>query len=471
VFTLRPYQQVGVDQLREAFRKGRRAPLYVLPTGGGKTAVFSFTAEQIRSRGKRAMILVHRQELLSQASKSLSRLGVAHGLINPKYAQQNLEPIQVASVQTLVRRLDRTPAPDLVIVDEAHHATAGSYLKVLQAYPRARILGVTATPVRTDGAGLDEIFDDLILGPSISELIRDGYLVTPTVYAPPIGIDLAGVRKQLGDYDRRELGNRIDKPKITGDCIEHYRRLSPGEPAIAFCVSVDHAEHVASEFRSAGIRAVRVDGAMDDSARKAAIEGLGNGTVDVLTSADLIGEGVDVPRCSVAILLRPTYSEALYLQQVGRALRPFSGKSRALVLDHVGNCMRHGLPDDDRSWSLDGARRTGPRDGSGPVVRVYQCKKCYFVYECGPETCPKCGLAQPSMPRQIGVIDGDLTQLTREQIRMLKEQKKLAARAARAQQGQTQTLDDLIKLAEERGYKNPRYWAKSVFKNRRRSKQ
>lgn len=459
--TLRPYQLQAVEQIRDSFRRGKRAPLFVLPTGGGKTACFSYIAMNAVSRGNRVMILVHRQELLSQASSSLSRLGVSHGLISPRFAQSR-DAVQVASVQTLVRRLDRVTPPELIIVDESHHATASTYRKIFEAFERARVLGVTATPCRTSGDGLSEIFDDLILGPSIRELIEGGFLVHPTVYAPPVGLDLSGVHKRMGDYDKRELGDRLDRPTITGSAVEHYIRIARGQPAIAFCVSINHAEHVADEFRARGFRAIRVDGNMDDSARRAAIEGLGNGKVDVLTSADLIGEGVDIPNVSVAILLRPTHSLALYLQQVGRALRPAEGKTSAIILDHVGNVMRHGFPDDDREWTLEGAEKQPGGSREEISVRVSQCEKCFFVYESGPERCPSCGHAAPPRVRKVSEREGELEKLDREAVER-------ARKAARMQQGGAKTLEDLVKIGQARGYSNPRFWAEKVFKGRKRA--
>lgn len=482
-FALRSYQRDAVEKLRDSFRTGKRAPLFVLPTGGGKTPVFSYIAMQSIARGRRTLILVHRHELLMQASRSLSTFDVAHGLISPRFSQSR-DGVQVASVQTMVRRLEKIPTPDLIVVDEAHHATSKSYRSILSAFPDASVLGVTATPSRTDGAGLGKIaggvFDDLILGPSIADLISEGYLVRPVTYAPPVGIDLSGIKRQMGDYDKHELTERIDKPKITGDTIAHYQRHCPGRPAIAFCVSIQHAEHVASEFRASGIRAVRVDGKMDDTSRRQAIEGLGNGKTDVLTSADLIAEGVDVPIVAATIHLRPTYSLSLWLQQVGRALRPIyaegfdlstregrqaaiaaSNKPHALVLDHVGNTMRHGLPDDDRDWNLQGAPARSGANREFPVVRIEQCEKCFFVYETGPEHCPKCNHAQPPKLRKIEFQEGNLEQLTRDQI-------ELARKSARRDQGSAKTLEDLIKLGQSKGYKNPRAWAEHVIAGRRR---
>lgn len=365
---LRPYQVQAVAELRDCYRRGARAPLYQLPTGGGKTVVFCHISEGATKRGKSVWIVVHRQELLYQCSRALEGLGVMHGLIAPGFTP-GIEHVQVASVQTLVKRLDsgRAAPPDLIVLDEAHHATAGSWRKIIEACPNSRLLGVTATPVRLDGQGLGVagggVFDALVSGPTIPELIAQGFLSPPVVYAPPTQLDLSGVRMVGGDYAQGEIGRRMDKPTITGDVVAHYRRICNGAPAIAFCASVEHAKHVAADFRGAGFRAESLDGKMPDGQRKTLIDELGRGHLNVLTSCDIVSEGTDIPVVMAAILLRPTASMGLYLQQVGRALRPAPGKTRAVILDHVGNCLRHGLPDEDREWSLAGVVRRS-REGN-----------------------------------------------------------------------------------------------------------
>ena len=435
-FTLRAYQSRDVERLRSAYRAGRRAPLYVLPTGGGKTAVFSHIAMGARERGRRATILVHRQELLTQASSSLARLGVDHGIISPRYTQSR-QAVQIASVQTLVRRLGQQDPPDLLIVDEAHHATAGSYREIIRAYPKAHVLGVTATPIRSDGDGLGKefggIFDDLILGPTISELIAAGHLVRPVVHAPPVGADLDGMSLSMGDYSKRDQAFRMNRPTITGCAIDHYMRLCPGVPAIVFCSGVEHAENVAEQFRSRGIRAVSVDGGMNDLDRRRAIEGLGNGTVDMLTSADLIGEGVDVPACGAVVQLRRTMSKALWLQQIGRCLRPSEGKECAYVLDHVGNVDLHGYPTWDQQWTLEGEERGEGNGGGGAGggVKLSQCgnESCMHLFERGPEACPECGGLLPVKARGARQVEGELEPVDQEKLRAAREVARARARA------------------------------------------
>lgn len=453
---LRDYQRAAVDDLRASYASGNRRPLFVLPTGGGKTFVFSWIAGSACQRGGRVLILVHRQELLAQASASLGALGIGHGRIAPRHPWVASSPVQVASVQTLVRRLARLDAcgwaPSLIIVDEAHHATAGSWRRVLDHWPQAHALGVTATPVRMDGAGLGDVFDDLIEGPQIADLIDGGHLVTPRVYAPPQVVDLAGVRTRAGDYARGEAAERMDRPRVTGDAVAHYRRICDGLPAIAFCVSVAHAEHVSQQFARAGIPAASLDGSMDDATRRDRIDALASGRLRVLTSCDIISEGTDIPVVSAAILLRPTRSTGLYLQQVGRVLRTAPNKSCAYVIDHVGNVARHGLPDDPREWSLDGTRTRGTRsadDGPPPPGTCPACFGQYRVIPRPPTACPICGADLPKpvdRAERLEHDDGELREITEADRQAMR-------RARKREEAEAQTLDDLIALAKSRGYK------------------
>jgi len=483
MIALRPYQITGVTQIRAAYSGGARAVLFVSPTGSGKTVVFCYIAQNARARGTRTWILVHREELLNQTSRALDMLGVPHGLIAPGYTPSG-EGIQVASVNTLVRRVEngRVGDVDLIVIDEAHHTTAGTWKRILQARPKARLLGVTATPARLDGQGLGVhvggVFDALVMGPSVRELIDDGYLCRPAVYAPPTGLDLSDVRMRGGDYATGELVRRVDKPTITGDAVAHYRKLCDGAPAIAFCASVEHAKHVAHQFRAAGYQAERIEGNMPDGQRRGLIDALGDGRLHVLTSCEIVSEGTDIPVVAAAILLRPTASMPLYLQQVGRALRPVypqgadlstregrlaaiaaSIKPRAIILDHVGNVFRHGMPDETREWTLDGKPRTpGKGKAQEPDIRVKQCPRCYAAHAPAP-VCPACGYQyQPEniAPRQV---EGELREVTEVQAELLRRER-------RREVGRAKTLDELRAIAAARGYKPQ--WAEYVWKARQR---
>jgi len=297
-------------------------------------------------------------------------MGVDHGIIAPGF-QHTDQPVQVAMVQTLVRRLHKMPAIDLLVVDECHHAVAGSWEKITRLCKTARILGVTATPQRLDGRGLKDAFDELVIGPNPRELIERGALAPYVYLAPNSGLDLSGVTTRGGDWDAEELEDIIQSSPVVGDCIEYYRKHLDGRPALVFCATVRGAEAIAARFTAAGIPAASVDGEMGRAERAERLAGLEDGSIKVITSCELISEGFDVPAVAGAILLRPTQSLSLFLQQVGRALRPKEDGGCAFILDHVGNVYLHGMPDMKREWTLEGGKKK-----SDPVTT---CDLCYRV--------------------------------------------------------------------------------------------
>lgn len=447
---LRDYQTRAIHDLRIAYRQGARAPLLCLPTGGGKTIVFSAITAGATERGRRVLILVHRRELIRQASAKLTHAGVPHGIIAAGFPASD-QPVQVASVQTLVRRLGGISwAPDLIVIDEAHHAVAGSWSQVLSHWPQAFRLGVTATPVRRDGRGLGAMFDRLVLGPSVQQLTAEGYLTPTQIYAPKIRFQEANIRVRSGDYAPEQAAELLDKPTVTGDAIEHFQRLGHGRSAIAFCCTQQHAEHVAEQFRASGITSQVLLGSTPSEEREQLLTDLGTGALRVLVSVDVISEGTDVPSVGAAILLRPTQSEGLYLQQVGRVLRPAPGKDHALILDHVGNVHRHGFPDDHREWTLDDTRKRG-RGGGPQAPSVRTCPSCFAAFR--PQLlCPVCGTYTAPPARELRQVGGELQELKREAIRQRVAERKKA-----------QTLQQLIHLGQARGMKNPVGWAKHVY--------
>lgn len=461
---LRDYQHYGIDEIRAQIRGGHTRILYTLPTGGGKTVIFSYITEGAARKGKRVLILVHRRELIFQTSESLFELGVEHGIIAPKH-HQTVDAVQVASVQTLARRVDKGASPrfDLIIVDEAHHATAGStWGKVLESAPGAVVLGVTATPERLDGKGLgvdaDGFFDVLIQGPSMQWLVDQGYLSEPLVYAPPVTADLSGLHTRAGEFMREEVESVMDTSVVTGDAVTHYRRLIDGAPAIGFCASIRHANHVADHFKREGIRAAALSGKTHHAERKQMLRDLGRCELQMLASCDVISEGTDVPIVAGALLLRPTKSQALYLQQVGRALRIYPGKKHAVILDHAGNAFRHGHPIAEREWSLEGRKKSG--NGGESVTAVKQCPNCYAVHIPAPK-CPSCGhkYEESTARADPEQVDGDLELVDKEKLRQMRKREEWMA----------QTMEEFVELGKSRGYKNPRGWAYHRMKHKRRN--
>ena len=449
---LRPYQQQAIADLRQAFRSGVRAPLLVAPTGMGKTVIFSAITQAAAARGRRILILVHRRELIRQTSAKLTIAGVTHGIIAAGFEPSD-HPVQVASVQTLARRLKQQHwQPDLIVIDEAHHLVAGNlWGQIISHWPDSFLLGVTATPIRQDGRGLGAMFTKLVLGPSTADLMAAGYLTPVKIYAPPQVADLIGIRTRAGDYANDQAAAAMTRPTVTGDAITHYQRIAAGQPAIAFCCNVNHATSVCDAFNAAGISAATLLGNTTD--RDALVARFTAGALQVLVTVDVVSEGFDCPGAAVAILLRPTQSEGLYLQQVGRVLRPAPGKAAAIVLDHVGNVHRHGFPDDVRPWSLDDARQRTSKGGP-PAPSVRTCEACFAAFKPAPQ-CPVCGTPSKLSTRELKHQAGQLVELARDAV--------ARARARdRRQQAQARTLQELIHIGQARGMKNPVAWAKHV---------
>jgi superfamily II DNA or RNA helicase len=386
MIVLRPYQQKDIAELRAQFMRGASRICYAAPTGSGKTVLFVDLVCRIRAmRNQHVVIVVHRQELIDQTCAALAAVGLDYGIIAAGYTENPDIPIQVAMAQTLANRLNRLAEVDFLIVDECHHATAQTWRSILAAAPEARVLGVTATPERLDGAGLRGLFDALVIGPLPAELIADGWLSSFVIFAPERMIDLKKVRTVAGDYAVGDLARRMGAGFILDDALSEYRKHLDGRSAIAFCTTIDHSRTVARFFRAGGIRAQHLDGDTPREERRALITALAAGEVQVITNCNLIGEGLDVPEVRGAILLRPTKSLALYLQQIGRALRPAPGKERAIILDHSGNVFRHGFPDLEHKWSLDGRPKKKDR------ALVGRCPECGAVIPISVHECPECG--------------------------------------------------------------------------------
>ncbi len=457
---LRPYQQDAVNLLRKSYSKGFEKPIFVLPTGAGKTYIFCYITANAVAKGSNVLILVHRQELLKQCSTSLNQIGIPHGFIAAKMNFNAEQKVQIASVQTLVRRMDKIQwQPDFIIIDEAHHAMANSWQTILHNYSDAKILGVTATPCRLDGAGLGNIFDDIVIGADISTLTELGFLVPADVYAPPIDFSTDGLRTTAGDYNIKDVSERMERPTITGDVVKHYKKYCDGKAAICFCSSVAHAEHMADAFNEHGISAGSIDGKMNDTDRASRIEMLGNGQLQVLTSCDIISEGTDIPIVTAAILLRPTKSLSLFLQQVGRVLRPAPNKEKAIILDHVGNIKRHGFHDDPRDWSLDDRQKKKQRKNE--EVEPFTCPACFGqMRKPKPDNCLYCGLElNIKKDNKTVIVDGELEKITKEnKYQYGRTKKNLIARA--------RTYGELVSLGIEFGYKHPYGWAKHIINSR-----
>lgn len=420
-------------------------------TVGHNTVIFSYVAAGTAKNNKRVLIIAHRRELLNQISKALKAAGVRHSVLAAGYRGIPTTPVVVASVFTLAKRLKHWPEPALIVGDECHHFTPDStWGQVVKHFPKAFLLGVTATPERLDGKGLGLMFDDMVLGPTVAELTAQGFLSPADVYAPSTP-DLSGLHKRAGDFVTNELEGAMDKPSITGSAVSHYTKLAAGKRACVFCVSVKHAKDVAEEFRRAGYNAHHVDGSMDITERDKVIADFEKGVVQVLTSCDLISEGFDIPAIEVAILLRPTQSLALYLQQVGRAIRIHPDKTSTIILDHAGNTTRHGFIDEHREWELTNGTTQRKKQGEA-VPSARTCPECYAVHRPAP-VCPKCGHVYQIQSRKIEQRDGDLVQVSRSH----------EAQEAAREADLTRRFNVLMAVGRNRRYKHPDQWAFNVI--------
>lgn len=517
---LRPYQEDFVHKVRVTYRSGVKAVVLVAATGAGKTVVFSHIAKAAAEKGRRVLILAHRDALIKQASRKLNDNGVQHGIIMAGFTPAPRRMVQVASVQTLIRRLKQMLAAadvayarahaaalaaglseeeavakakeakrlagfDMIVIDECHLSAAKSYMDIRAAWPEAIVLGVTGSPIRLDGKGLGigagGMFESIVMGISIGQLIDQAFLVKPAYYGSREQVDLSGVKKVGGDYDSDALAAVMDKPKITGNAIEHWKKICPGVPAVAWCANVAHAKHVAEEFNAAGIPALALSGESTSDERDRALRSLEDGTLKIITFAMLLVEGVDCPAIGAVILLRPTMSLSSYLQVIGRGLRTIYAPGMPLgtveerfaaidagpkgrkcyVLDHCDLWKRHGFADEEREWSLDGMiKKKGKKKDQEKGPDLDQCPKCYHVHA-PAETCPACGHVYEVKVRKLDYADGELTEITPEMKKQLANQRRNEVRGAK-------TLEELQAIGARMGYKPG--WAKNVFEAKARTR-
>ena len=386
-------------------------------------------------------------ELISQISLTLGRYGVRHNIITPKANVREIVSIHmaeigrsyydpqartiVAGVDTLLRMHPETPwfkQIKLVVQDEGHHPLKDNkWGTAAGLFPNARGLYPTATPLRADGRGLgrwaDGIIDSLVVCRSMRELIKRGYLTEYRIFAPPSDLDLSTVPLSAGgDYSPPKLRTAVHKSHITGDVVAHYLRIAPGKLGVTFAVDIEAGAEIAAAFRTAGVAAEVISSKTPDALRASIMQRFRRREILQLVNVDLLGEGVDVPAIEVVSMARPTQSYSLYSQQFGRALRPMENKTHAIIIDHVNNVIRHGLPDTPRTWNLE--RRD--RRSRGATVNDFPIRTCLntfcmYVYERRFRTCPACGHynapAQRSTPEQV---DGDLFELDPEVLARLR---------------------------------------------------
>lgn len=425
---LRTYQQDLITATRQAFYTHNR-PLVVLPCGGGKTVCFAYMAsEHIKKHNGYVWFLVHRGELIQQTEDTFKAFGL------------QTDNVLIAMVQTITRHIKQYKPPTMIIFDEAHHASAIMWQRIIAYYNSVPVIGLTATPTRLNGQPLGNVFDTLVVGVTSEWLMRNSYLCNYDYYAPKI-IDYNFTVKG-SDYDMEQVSNLFVKSKIYGE-ISRYIDLN--RKTIIYCPSIAYSENIANLIKGV----VHFDGNTSKKTRKQIIDDFRDGKIRVLSNVDLIGEGFDVPDCDCVMLLRPTMSTALYIQQAMRCLRPGDNK-RAIIYDFVGNVYRHGMPTDDQQWTLN--KPTKMRSNTAPDALVRECSKCYKVYKGTNRICPYCGYDN-------GKTHKEIEQDKRAELEVVRK-------IERKQVGMAHTLNDLIIIGKQRGYKNPVYWAKMIMQAR-----
>lgn len=417
---LRDYQTETAELARQAFIAKNRSILIVLPCGAGKTVLFAYIAQQAQKKGNKVLFLVHRGELLDQTIATFDRFGIIR------------DTIDIAMVQKTANQFIKgdIPAYDLIIFDEAHHSTSKTWKTIIDSQPQAKIVGLTATPCRLDGKPLGDIYEHLIVGISANSLINRGFLSEYDYFAPTV-TDLSALKKKGSDYDMTNAEELLDKPAIFGDIINHYQRLASGMQTICYCPTRAYSKKTAQLFNDNGISAVHFDGETPQAERKQIINDFRDKKIQVLCNVDLISEGFDVPDCHCCILLRPTQSSALFIQQATRALRPAPNK-RAVIIDHVGNYIRHGFPTQDREWSLDKPLAKHKQSNDNGELKVRQCLVCFGTFPTAP-VCPYCGTPYELTKEEMANIQKiELKRIQEQEViraRQLREQKRAEKQA------------------------------------------
>lgn len=412
---LRPYQQELVDGARRVLARNR-AVFIQAPTGSGKTVLFADITARTTANGHRTWIVVPRNELLRQASGHLAKYKVPHGMIAAAQNESRAYKVHVVSKDTLIRRVKANKIknwPDLLIIDEGH-LNLDFWVMMLEYLPaRTKIIKVSATPERLDGRGLSTrsggICDELVQGPTIAELIEGGYLSDMRYFCPPMLADIKELHRKGTEYNPDELEALLQRRKIYGGAIDHYKEHAHKKPALVFCRSVRAAAETAQRFRDAGYAFEHIEGQMSRKKQASLIDGMRTGQIQGLVSCDLATYGIDIPRLECIIMLRPTLSRTLYFQMIGRGLRPYPGKEFCTILDHVGNMEEHRHPLEPYEWKFHGReKRTSGVGVSASTLHL--CEVCFLYFE--GDSCPNCGGIRKAKKRDdIQEVDGRLVEV------------------------------------------------------------
>lgn len=459
---LRDYQSDLESRVGQALR---RVPSVLLqcPPGGGKTAIATSMLSKFGARQRRGWFICHRSELVQQTSMTFSKYGLAHGHIVSGYPLSPSQLVQVCSIDTLKNRLGKLQPPNFAMIDECHHSGAAGWDLVIRWLldGGCKIVGLSGTPRRHDGTGLDQQYDELVLGPAVAWLMDQGHLSQYEIYAPDKP-DMGGIRKLMGDYSKKDSAERMNKPKLTGNIISHWKDHAKGLLTIGYAVTVAHSIHLSEEFKRAGIRAEHLDGGSDKGQRRDIMRDFGPGGVEVIFNCSIFGEGLDAAaltgrdiRIGCVIDAAPTMSLPWHLQKQMRCMRP---GDPAIILDHAGNCSRHGFPDDDREWSLEGREKGAANDNAPPPPVT--CEGCFRqIRRPLPECCPSCGKRLLAEVKPLEVAEGALKKQT-------DADKKATRERLKQEERDCADLGAMVALGQRRGHKMPITWAQKRIEER-----
>ena len=432
---LRDYQQNLFNKVSGSFDSGNRRVLMVAPCGAGKTIIMAYMAMKAAEAGRYVWVILPRVEIKEQTIETFKRCNIP------------LDNIYIGLTLTTVNKMDRLHEPDLILYDECHISVASTYWKISNRFPDAWIVGATASPIRTDDKPLGDLYQDIVEGVTVRWLIDNQYLAPYAYYSITVA----------------DIEDELMKPTVYGNVIENWKQLAADKQTVIYCASIKHSIATAERFRQAGIKAEHFDGSTPAAERKKLVDRFKAGEIKVLCNCDLISMGFDMPDIGCVVLLRPTESTALYIQQSGRALRYKPGKI-ATIIDMVGNYQKFQLPDEPYEWSLSQSPKKRKLLDEEGNFTVRTCGNCFMVFKTAP-VCPFCGAEYALKPREMQAKENiELKRISAEEAEKAEQERK----NKRREQGMAKTFPELVAIGKERGYKNPAAWAAMIMKSRRK---
>ena len=456
---LRNYQDLAINDIRTLFKQGKKKVLLVSPTGSGKTVIACAMIQKALEKNKQCLFVAHRRELVYQTINKLYDNGITSGVLMSGQPETQFENVQVASIQTFTARKNNEyfnkPKGDLIILDEAHRSTSKSFKSLIEMYPDSYIIGLTATPIRNDGQGLGNVYEEIVECGTVKSLQQQGYLVNTKYFAPTLP-DLSKIQIVQGDYDKKQLSKRMNTTKLVGDLVQHYIDHANNRPTVVFASSVAHSKYIAKMFQQNGIKAGHIDGSMQEIERETVLNAMKNDNIQVLCNCMVLTEGWNLPKISSIILARPTKSLGLWLQMIGRSLRPYKNKDHTIIFDHAG-CIYEGFgfPDDDRHWELTVSKEKKQRKKKNiePIMKQpFSCVRCDFIYKPtkdNPE-CPNCSFKPTQKEVQLLIKQGRLKQMQKPKETSAHDKKNWYAQ--------------LVYIAKQKGYNIG--WSSHKFKDK-----